>query len=77
MRGLTDALRVELYGSGVNVTYVAPGWVRSNISESGAHGDLNQMNPKVCLQYVHLQTLCCQDNIQCLTRLARRMRRWS
>ncbi|KAI8476034.1 MAG: hypothetical protein J3K34DRAFT_5015 [Monoraphidium minutum] len=46
VRGLTDALRIELRGSGVAATYVAPGWVRSNISEAGAHGALNQIDAK-------------------------------
>jgi NAD(P)-dependent dehydrogenase (short-subunit alcohol dehydrogenase family) len=47
VRGLTDALRVELFGSGVDVVYCAPGWVRTNISDAGASGGLNQLNKKV------------------------------
>ena len=46
VRGLTDALRVELMGSGVDVVYCAPGWVRTNIAESGAAGGLNQLDTK-------------------------------
>lgn len=43
MRGLSDALRMELFNSGVDVVYVAPGWVRSNICVNGEHDNLNQV----------------------------------
>jgi hypothetical protein len=46
VRGLTDALRVELFNSGVDVVYCAPGWVRSNISAASTRDNLNQVDPK-------------------------------
>jgi short-subunit dehydrogenase len=46
VRGLTDALRVELFNSGVDVVYCAPGWVRSNISSASARDNLNQIDPQ-------------------------------
>lgn len=46
LQALTDALRMELAGSGVSVVYCAPGWVRSNIIDTMASTGLNCLNTR-------------------------------
>jgi 1-acylglycerone phosphate reductase len=46
MHAMTDALRMELAGSGIKVVYSAPGWVRSNIIDTMANTGLNCLNKK-------------------------------
>eukprot|EP00879_Flechtneria_rotunda_P019087 GHRR01020041.1.p1 GENE.GHRR01020041.1~~GHRR01020041.1.p1 ORF type:complete len:187 (+),score=35.71 GHRR01020041.1:58-561(+) len=46
MQSMTDALRMELAGSGIQVVYAAPGWVKTNIIDTMSSTGLNCLNTK-------------------------------
>lgn len=56
VQAMTDALRMELAGSGVKVVYCAPGWVKTNIIDTMAATGLNCLNSKgpwaLCAPYI-------------------------
>lgn len=46
LQSMTEALRMELAGSGIKVVYCAPGWVRTNIIDTMSATGANCLNSK-------------------------------
>jgi NAD(P)-dependent dehydrogenase (short-subunit alcohol dehydrogenase family) len=46
VKAMTDIMRMELAGSGVNVVYAAPGWVKTNILDTMMATGLNCLDNK-------------------------------
>ncbi|KAF6259940.1 hypothetical protein COO60DRAFT_1510268 [Scenedesmus sp. NREL 46B-D3] len=46
LQSMTDSLRMELAGSGVDVVYCAPGWVKTNIIDTMSATGANCLNAK-------------------------------